>query len=71
MNKAAKALIRFMDEDEIMDAMDDALFEDEDAMDDYYDIMFDEDDAPSWQELMQDNYPSDENGKIFDTPSGF
>ena len=25
MNKAAKALIRFMDEDEIMDAMDDAL----------------------------------------------
>lgn len=29
------------------------------------------DDAPSWQELMQDNYPSDENGKIFDTPSGF
>lgn len=29
------------------------------------------DDAPSWQELMQDNYPSDENGKIFDTPSCF
>lgn len=29
------------------------------------------DDAPSWQELMQDNYPSDENGKIFNTPSGF
>lgn len=29
------------------------------------------DDAPSWEEQMQDNYPSDENGKIFDTPSGF
>lgn len=28
-------------------------------------------DEPSWTELMQDNYPSDENGKIFDTPSGF
>lgn len=28
-------------------------------------------DEPSWQELMQDYYPSDENGKIFDTPSGF
>lgn len=32
---------------------------------------FDDDDAPSWKEQMQDNYPSDENGKIFDTPSGF
>lgn len=29
------------------------------------------DDAPSWQELMQDNYPSCEDGTIFDTPSGF
>lgn len=28
-------------------------------------------DEPSWTELMQDYYPSDENGKIFDTPSGF
>ena len=34
-------------------------------------LHLDEDDCPSWQELMQDNYPSDENGKIFDTPSGF
>ena len=28
-------------------------------------------DEPSWTELMQDYYPSDENGKIFDTMSGF
>lgn len=28
-------------------------------------------DEPSWTEIMQDYYPSDENGKIFDTPSGF
>lgn len=28
-------------------------------------------DEPSWTELMQDYYPSDENGKIFDTTSGF
>lgn len=40
----------------------------EDCEDDDYTYS---DDAPSWQELMQDNYPSDENGKIFDTPSGF
>ena len=30
-----------------------------------------DDDAPSWTELMQDYYPSDENGKVFDTESGF
>lgn len=29
------------------------------------------DDEPSYKELMQDYYPSDENGKIFDTESGF
>lgn len=28
-------------------------------------------DEPSWKELMQDYYPSDENGKVFDTESGF
>lgn len=26
---------------------------------------------PSWTELMQDYYPSDESGKVFDTESGF
>lgn len=30
-----------------------------------------EEDEPSWQELMQDYYPSCEDGTIFDTPSGF
>lgn len=29
------------------------------------------DDEPSWKELMQDYYPSDESGKVFDTESGF
>lgn len=29
------------------------------------------DDETSYKELMQDYYPSDENGKIFDTESGF
>ena len=28
-------------------------------------------DEPSWTELMQDYYPIDENGKVFDTESGF
>lgn len=28
-------------------------------------------DEPSWTELMQDYYPSDENGNVFDTESGF
>lgn len=28
-------------------------------------------DEPSWTELMQDYYLSDENGKVFDTESGF
>lgn len=41
--------------------------EDEDEEEDYtYG-----DDEPSWTELMQDYYPSDENGKVFDTESGF
>lgn len=40
----------------------------EDYSDDDYTY---DDDAPSWEEQMQDNYPSDENGKIFDTTSGF
>lgn len=35
------------------------------------DYTYSDEDEPSWTELMQDNYPSDENGKIFDTPSGF
>ena len=34
------------------------------------DYTYDED-APSWNELMQDNYPSCEDGTVFDTPSGF
>lgn len=34
-------------------------------------LTFDTEEIISWQELMQDRYPSDENGKIFDTPSGF
>lgn len=29
------------------------------------------DNEPNWTELMQDYYPSDENGKVFDTESGF
>lgn len=32
---------------------------------------FSYDDEPSWQELMQDRYPSCEDGTVFDTPSGF
>lgn len=40
---------------------------DEDEEEDY---TYSEDES-SWAELMQDYYPSDENGKIFDTPSGF
>lgn len=28
-------------------------------------------DEPSWTELVQDYYPSDESGKVFDTESGF
>lgn len=44
---------------------------DEDALLDELEEELDEEDEPSWTELMQDRYPSDENGKIFDTPSGF
>lgn len=44
---------------------------DEDALLDEFEEELDEEDEPSWTELMQDRYPSDENGKIFDTPSGF
>lgn len=40
---------------------------DEDEEEDY---TYNEDE-PSWTELMQDYYPSDENGKVFDTESGF
>ena len=46
-----------LDEDTLLEELEDELDEDEDE--------------PSWTELMQDNYPSDENGKIFDTTSGF
>lgn len=35
------------------------------------DYTYSDDDEPSWTELMQDYYPSDENGKVFDTESGF
>lgn len=35
------------------------------------DYIYSDEGEPSWTELMQDNYPSDENGKIFDTTSGF
>lgn len=35
------------------------------------DYTYSDDDMPSWQELMQDYYPSCEDGTIFDTPSGF
>lgn len=41
---------------------------DDDEEEDY---TYSDEDEPSWTELTQDNYPSDENGKIFDTPSGF
>ena len=41
--------------------------DDDDEEEDY---TYDED-APSWNELMQDNYPSCEDGTVFDTPSGF
>lgn len=44
---------------------------DEDALLDELKEELEEEDEPSWTELMQDNYPSDDNGKIFDTPSGF
>ena len=40
------------------------LDEDEEEMDE-------DEDEPSWTELMQDYYPSDGNGKVFDTKSGF
>lgn len=40
---------------------------DEDEEEDY---TYSEDES-SWTELMQDYYPSDENGKVFDTESGF
>lgn len=41
---------------------------DEDEEEDY---TYSDEDEPSWNELMQDNYPSCEDGTIFDTPSGF
>lgn len=44
---------------------------DKDALLDELEEELDEEDEPSWTKLMQDRYPSDENGKIFDTPSGF
>lgn len=44
----------------------------DDSTEDYSDDDYTyDDDATSWQELMQDYYPSDENGKVFDTESGF
>lgn len=41
-------------------------YEDEDE-----DYTYSDEDEPSWKELMQDNYPSCEDGTIFDTESGF
>lgn len=32
---------------------------------------YSDENEPSWTELMKDRYPSDQNGKIFDTESGF
>ena len=32
---------------------------------------YEDEDAPSWTELMQDYYPTTEDGKVFDTESGF
>lgn len=43
------------------------VIKDEDEEEDY---TYSEDEQ-SWTELMQDYYPSDENGKVFDTESGF
>lgn len=44
----------------------------DDSTEDYSDDDYTyDDDAPSWQELMQDYYPSCEDGTVFDTPSGF
>ena len=39
--------------------------------DDDDDYTYSDEDEPSWKELMQDNYPSCEDGTIFDTMSGF
>lgn len=39
--------------------------------DDDEDYTYSDEDEPSWKELMQDYYPSDESGKVFDTESGF
>ena len=41
---------------------------DEDEEEDY---TYSDEDEPSWKELMQDTYPSCDDGTIFDTPSGF
>lgn len=41
---------------------------DEDEDDDY---TYSDDDAPSWKELMQDNYPTCDDGTVFSTMSGF
>ena len=41
---------------------------DEDEEEDY---TYSDEDEPSWTELMQDYYPSDKNGKVFDTECGF
>lgn len=41
----------------------------EDYSDDDY--TYSDDDAPSWKELMQDNYPTCDDGTVFSTMSGF
>lgn len=41
----------------------------EDYSDDDY--TYSDEDEPSWKELMQDRYPTCDDGTVFSTPSGF
>lgn len=41
---------------------------DDDEEEDY---TYSDEDAPSWEEQMQDRYPTCDDGTVFDTPSGF
>lgn len=44
---------------------------DEDALLDELEEELDEEDEPSWKELMQDRYPTCDDGTVFSTMSGF
>ena len=44
---------------------------DEDALLDEDEEELDEEDEPSWKELMQDRYPTCDDGTVFSTMSGF